>query len=179
MKVILNKDVPHIGEEGDTKEVAKGFARNFLFPRGLAFPYTPEVVAIFEGRRAEIEARKQKKREDAASLKEKLEKLELVAVVPAGQNGKLYGAVSSQTIVDLLAKEGYEFERKRVEVPGVTIKNVGNYKVTLKLYEAQTAEVHVAVKAQEEASDKSENTEKKAKASAPKAEAPATEEKAE
>ena len=162
MKVILNKDIPHIGEEGDTKDVARGFARNYLFPRNLAFPYTEEVVKIFEGRKAEIEARKQQKRDNAASDKEKLEKLQLDVVVPAGANGKLYGAVSAQTIVDLLAKEGYEFERKRIEVPGVTIKTVGNYKVNVKLYESAVAEVHVAVKAQDDANTGKADTTAKA-----------------
>lgn len=166
MKVILNKDVNHLGEEGDVKEVARGYARNYLLPRQLAFPYTDEIAAIFESRKAEIEARKEKKREAAASLKEKLEKLELVAIVPAGANGKLYGAVSAQTVVDLLAKEGFEIERKRVEVPGVSLKSVGNYKVIVKLYESASAEVHVAVQAQQ---DDNAPAEKKAEA-APKAE---------
>lgn len=93
MKVILNKDVNHLGEEGDVKIVADGYARNFLFPRSLALPYTPEVVAIFEGRKAEIEARKAAKREAAKSDKEKLEALALSVTVPASAGGKLYGAI--------------------------------------------------------------------------------------
>jgi large subunit ribosomal protein L9 len=150
MKIILNKDVKHLGEEGDVKEVAMGYARNFLFPRQLAFPFNEITAAMFDARKAEIEAKKQKKREDARGLKEKLEALTLEAIMPAGANGKLYGAVSSQTVVDLLAKAGFEIERKRVEIQGVTIKSTGNYKVTIKLYESQTAEIHLAVKAQEE-----------------------------
>lgn len=149
MKVILNSDVKHLGEEGDVKVVANGYFRNFLFPRNLAVPYNEATVAYFESRKAEIEAKKEAKRAASASLKEKLEALALEIAVPAGNNGKLYGAVTSQSVMDLLAKQGYEIERKKIEIPGLTIKTTGNYKVTIKLYEAQTAEVALTVKAQE------------------------------
>lgn len=162
MKVILNKDVKHVGEEGDTKVVADGYARNFLFPRKLALPYTPAVVKLFEGRKAEIEARKAQKRADAASDKDKIEALNLSVSVPASVTGKLYGAVSTQTIVDLLAKEGFEYERKRIEIPGVTIKTTGKYKVIVKLYENVSAELHLEVIGQVD--QKSASAEKKPRA---------------
>ncbi|MCQ2584325.1 MAG: 50S ribosomal protein L9 [Treponema sp.] len=149
MKVILNVDVKHLGEEGDVKNVANGYARNFLFPRNLAVPYNDATVAIFEAKKAEIEARKEQKRKDSASLKEKLEGLELELVMPAGANGKLFGSVTNSVVADALAKQGYEIERKRIEIAGSAIKAVGSYKVTVKLYEAQTAEVKVNVKPQE------------------------------
>ena len=95
MKVILNVDVKSLGEEGDVKNVANGYARNFLLPRNLAVPYNYATVAYFESRKAEIEARKEQKRKDSASLKDKLEALTLEVVMPAGANGKLYGAVSA------------------------------------------------------------------------------------
>ena len=103
MKVILNKDLATLGEEGDVKDVAKGYARNYLFPRGIALPYTPRMVKLLEGRKAEIEGRKEQKRLDARGLKEKLDSLELSITMPAGANGRLYGAVTSQTIADELA----------------------------------------------------------------------------
>ena len=150
MKVILNKDLAPLGEEGDVKDVARGYARNFLFPRGIAFPYNEKTVKLFESRQTEIEARKIQKRGDAAGLKEKLESLNLEITMPAGPNGKLYGAVTSQTVADELFKQGYQFERKRIELTGSTnIKNVGKYKVTVKLYESTIAEISVAVLGQE------------------------------
>lgn len=165
MKVILNADVKHLGEEGDVKVVANGYYRNFLFPRNLAVPYNEATVAYFESRKAEIEAKKEAKRQASASLKEKLEALALEITMPAGSNGKLYGAVTSQTVMDLLAKQGFEIERKKIEVPGLAIKTTGNFKLTIKLYEAQTAEVHLAVKAQEEkAAEGEKKADKKAKA---------------
>ena len=173
MKVILNADVKHLGEEGDVKVVANGYYRNFLFPRNLAVPNNEATVAYFESRKAEIEAKKDAKRAASASLKEKLEATALEISVPAGTNGKLYGAVTSQSVMELLAKQGFEIERKKIEIPGLAIKSCGNYKVTIKLYEAQTAEVHLTVKAQE---DKSAAAEKKADKKAEKKAEPKVEE---
>lgn len=151
MKVILNEDVKHLGEEGDIKDVAKGYARNYLFPRGLAVPCNAATLAHFESRKEEIEQRKAVKRQDAAGLKERLEALTITIVMPAGPNGKLYGAVTNQTISDELQKLGFEIERKRIELPGLTFKSVGNYSATLKLYESAVATVAVVVEAQPEA----------------------------
>jgi large subunit ribosomal protein L9 len=148
MKVILNKDLSTLGEEGDVKDVAKGYARNYLFPRGIALPYTEKTVKLFEARQEEIDARKAAKRQDAMGLKEKLEALELVIAMPAGANGKLYGAVTNQTVADELTKQGFPTERKRVELPGNSFKSVGKYKVAVKLYESASAEVGLTVEAQ-------------------------------
>ena len=145
MKVILNKDLQTLGEEGDVKEVAKGYARNYLFPRGIALPYTPKTIKVIEARRAEIEARKEQKRMDARSLKEKLDSLEISITMPAGANGKLYGAVTNQTIADELAKNAFQIERKRIEIAGSGIKNAGKYKAVIKLYENQSAEISVTI----------------------------------
>lgn len=185
MKVILNEDVKHLGEYGDVKNVANGYARNYLFPHGFAVPYTPESVAYFEGQKAEIETRKAAKRAESATLKEKLEALEVVLTMPAGSNGKLYGAVTNQTIADFYAKNGFEIERKKIEISGLTIKNVGNYSFKVRLYESSSAEVKLVVKGQEEvkAEPKAEKSKKESKKEEKPAEAavekPAEEPKAE
>ena len=178
MKVILNEDVKHLGELGDVKNVADGYARNYLFPHGYALPATEGNLAIFEARKAEIEARKEQKRKDSASLKEKLEALEIELTMPAGANGKRFGAVTNQTIADYYAKNGFEIERKKIEISGLTIKQTGNYKITVHLYESATAEVKLAVKPQETAEAKKE-TKKAEKKAEVKEEAPAEEAKAE
>lgn len=147
MKVILNVDVKYLGEEGDIKNVAKGYARNYLFPRGLAVLCTPEAIADFESRQDEINARKQAKRTDAASIKARLEELEIKIVVPAGPTGKLYGAVTSQTLFEELAKAGFDIERKRIEIPGNSIKSVGTHTATIKLYESTVATLKFIVEA--------------------------------
>jgi large subunit ribosomal protein L9 len=149
MKVILNQDLNPLGEEGDVKDVARGYYRNFLGPRGIALPYNKDTVKLFEARKAKIEARKAEKRKDAAGLKEQLEALEIKLVMPAGPNGKLYGAVTNQTVADELVKLGHAIERKRVELPMNHFKSVGKYKAVVKLYEGAQAEITVIVEAQE------------------------------
>ncbi len=175
MKVILNDDVKHLGEMGDVKNVANGYARNYLFPRMLAVPYTDETVAYFEGKKAEIEARKEQKRQDSKSLKEKLEALSIELSVPAGANGKLFGAVSNQTLAAWFASNGFDsIERKKIEIPGLTIKNVGSYTFKVHLYEGAVAEVKLSVKAQGDVKADSAKADapkaKEEKAAAPKAE---------
>ncbi|UTY26061.1 50S ribosomal protein L9 [Treponema denticola] len=148
MKVILNEDVKYLGEEGDIKNVAKGYARNYLFPRNLAVPCNEFTLAHFESRKEEIEAKKAAKRQDAAGLKERLEALSIKILMPAGPNGKLYGAVTTQTLFDELQKLNFDIERKRIEIPGQTVKSTGVHKAIVKLYENTSAEISFTVEAQ-------------------------------
>lgn len=161
MKVILNADVKYLGEEGDVKNVAKGYARNYLFPRDLAVPCNEFTLAHFESRREELEAKKAVKRQDAATLKEKLEAAEIKILMPAGPNGKLYGAVTTQTLFDELQKLQFDIERKRIEIPGQTVKSVGEHRAVIKLYENSTAELKFTVEAQITEERTSKTVEKK------------------
>ena len=81
--------------------------------------------------------------------------------MPAAANGKLFGAVTSHVVAEALAKQGFEIERKRIEIAGSTIKQVGSYKFNVKLYESQVAEVKLNVKSNSE--EKADNTKKEEK----------------
>lgn len=151
MRVILNRDVPNLGEEGDVRDVAPGYARNYLMPKGLVIAYNQQNLADIENRREVIEQRKAEKRTAAMGTKERLESQELVIEVSAGQNGRLFGSVTTANIVEALAKEGLDVERKRVDIPDGTIKSVGIHPVRVKLYEDQEATIKVRVKPQGEA----------------------------
>lgn len=159
MKVILNSDVPNLGELGDVKDVATGYARNFLLPRGLAYPYNQATIALFEKRKAEIEAKRADKRSKSASLKNRIEAEELVLDMPAGANGKLFGAVSNATVADELLKKDISIDRKKIEVPGRVLKSVGNYKVLIKLYEKEEAVLQLQIKGHVEKAKHSSPTE--------------------
>lgn len=158
MKVILNQDVPNLGEIGDVKEVASGYARNFLLPRDLAVVYNTKSVQMFEHKKNEILALKEAKRKDSSSLKEKIEAEELSVSMPAGANGKLYGAVTNATIADEFLKKGIELDRKKIEVPGRSIKSVGSYKVVIHLYEKEEALVKLTILGQEVKAEKTEDS---------------------
>ncbi|HTX73000.1 MAG TPA: 50S ribosomal protein L9 [Rectinemataceae bacterium] len=158
MKVILNNDVPNLGELGDVRDVAPGYARNFLFPRNLAYAFNHKTAQLFERRKTEIEDLKAAKRMASSSLKERLEAEEISVTVPAGANGKLYGAVTGHTVADELLKKGIEVDRKKIEVPGRSIKNVGTYKVLVHLYDKEEASLRLVVLGSEVKSEAREET---------------------
>lgn len=145
MKVILNTDVPNLGEEGDILEVKAGYARNFLLPRGLVTMYNRQNLAMLDGKRALIEKKKEEKRRAALSEKDKIDSMTITFSMPAGENGKLFGAVTAQMIVDELAAQDIHVERKRLEIAGHTLKAVGDYKVHVKLYNETSADLKIKV----------------------------------
>jgi large subunit ribosomal protein L9 len=151
-KVILNQDVAGLGEEGDIKEVAAGYARNYLYPRKVAMPYSKQNLQHLEGRRSAIERRKEEKRSEAMGLKERLEAEELQFAMPAGESGKLFGSVNNATIAQELEKRGYSIEKKRIEVPEHNIRMVGTHKVKVHLYASEQAEITVVVEASQPSS---------------------------
>ncbi len=174
MKIILNQDVYNLGEEGDVCDVARGYARNFLLPKKLAVVLNNTNRAMFESRKAIIEKRKDSKRKEAMSLREKIEALTLKITMSAGDSGKLFGAVTSATIADALAKEGVELERKKIDVPSNSIKMVGTYNVRIKLYESEVAELNLLI----ESDRKKSGSEQEPAAVKEKAPAKAAEKKA-
>ena len=145
MKIILNQDVPNLGEEGDVCVVKDGYARNYLLPTGAAVLYNNENLSIFKSRAAAIEKRKIAKREASASLKEKLDNVTLKLVVSASESGRLFGSVTSLMIQEELAKLGFEIERKRIEVASHTIKQVGMYSARVHLYENESSVIKLDV----------------------------------
>lgn len=163
MKIILNRDVPNLGEEGDVCVVKDGYARNYLLPTGAAVLYSKASVALFKSRAEAIEKRKEIKRQESASLKERLDAMTLELVVSAGETGRLFGSVTSAMIQEAIAKQGIEVEKKRIEVATHAIKEVGNYTVRVHLYESEVSVVKIVVKSEAEV--------KKAEAEAAKAKA--------
>ncbi len=196
MKIILTQDVVNLGEEGDVRVVKDGYARNYLLPTGAAVIYNKTNEAIFKSRAAQIEKRKEEKRKEARSLKEKLDELTIQIVVSAGESGKLFGSVTSQMVQEELKKNGFEIERKKIEVATHAIKMTGSYTVLIHLYENESSKVKLNVvsveelkalekKAEEERKQKEEEERKaeeerlKAEAEAAAAEATVSEEASE
>lgn len=180
MKVILNVDLANLGEEGDVCEVKPGYARNYLLPRGMVMLDNAQNRALIDSRRSEIEKRRKQKADAARSQKEKIEAEPLVITMPAGENGRLFGSVTPATLVEHLGKSGLNVEKKNIDVPEKTIKTLGTYKVRVKLYGEEEAQLTVQVvaagkAAKEEAPAKEESSVKEAVAEAPAPEAAASE----
>ena len=185
MKIILNNDVVHLGEEGDVVTVKDGYARNYLLPTGAAVIYNKANAAMFKQRAEQIAKRKAEKRAASASLKERLDNVSISLVVTAGESGKLFGSITSQMVQEALLKEGFEIEKKKLDVPTHAIKMTGTYHIVAHLYEndkanitlnvLSEAEVQAAAKKAAEEAKKAAEAEAKAKA---EAEAKAAEEAA-
>lgn len=172
MKIILNQDVVHLGEEGDVVEVKDGYARNYLLPTKTAVIYNKANAALFKSRAAAIEKRKAEKRAASASLKERLDGVSLAITVPAGESGKLFGSVTSSMVQAELAKLGFDIEKKKIEVATHAIKMTGTYSIIVHLYENDLSHIKLVVMSEAEklAAEKAE-AEAKAKAEAEAAKA--------
>ncbi len=146
MKIILSQDVANLGEEGDVKVVADGYARNFLIPKGMAVLCTKANINNLEQKKAAIAKRKDEKKKAAQGLKERLAGENLEISMPVGEKGKLFGAVTAQTIMDELNQLGIAVEKRKIEVPEHAIKEVGSYVIKVKLYGGESADLKVDVK---------------------------------
>ncbi|QEN06116.1 50S ribosomal protein L9 [Thiospirochaeta perfilievii] len=153
MKIILTTDVLNLGEEGDIKVVADGYARNYLIPNKFAVLCNKANLTVLEQRKRTIEKIKEEKRKAALSLKEKIESEELIVKMPTGEKGKLFGSVNNATVVEELTKKGISVERKKVEVPGHNIKVIGTYSIEIKLYGNESAKLKLTVAPIEEAKE--------------------------
>ena len=168
MKIILNNDVVHLGEEGDVVTVKDGYARNYLLPTGAAVIYNKANAAMFQQKAEQIAKRKAEKRAASASLKERLDNVTISLVVTAGESGKLFGSVTSQMVQEALLKEGFEIEKKKLDVPTHSIKMTGTYHIVAHLYENDKATItlNVLSEAEVKAAAKKAAEEAKAKAEA-------------
>ncbi|MEO8694945.1 MAG: 50S ribosomal protein L9 [Acidimicrobiales bacterium] len=145
MKVVLRSDVSGIGRKGDVREVANGYARNYLLPRGLAFKATPGVEAQAEGMRRARSLKQASELADAKVVAELLASAPVRITVRSGKEGKLFGSVGSSDIVSAISKQlGVTIERRQVELPE-PIKAVGSYQVPVELHSDLTVPVTVEV----------------------------------
>ncbi|NIZ19424.1 50S ribosomal protein L9 [Entomospira culicis] len=145
MKVILKQDYASLGEEGDIKEVAAGYARNYLIPNGIVANYSAHAVNELTKRQHIIARKKAEKAKEARSHKEKLEAEALVFHFASGEKGRLFGAVTPATIAEELAKKGMSIEKKFIDIPNHSIKEVGEFEVKVRLYAGEVANLKINV----------------------------------
>jgi large subunit ribosomal protein L9 len=147
MKVILMTDVPALGQRGETRDVASGYARNFLLPRKLAVPATPANLKNVEHLKRQRAREEQRALETAKATAERIEGLTLAVTARASEDGRLYGSVSAQDVVEFLERHQVSVEKRRVAMEE-PIKAVGEYKVSVRLHGDVTAALTVTVKAE-------------------------------
>ena len=145
MDVILLEKIGNLGDLGDEVSIKSGFARNFLIPQGKAVRASAENRGVFEERRAELERVASEQLGDAQGRATALNEIAVTIPVKAGEEGKLYGSVGTQDIVDALARDGHEVEKREVRMPEGVIRVIGEYDVDLQLHSDVTVTVHVSV----------------------------------
>lgn len=145
MKVILLKDVPGQGKRGDVVNVAEGYARNYLFPRGLASEASKGKMKELADRRQATALKEQKIEEEARELAARLDNLTVVIKTKTGEGGRLFGSVNNKDIADAMASQHkIELDKKKLVVKE-PIKQLGVYPVIAKLHPAVQAEIKVEV----------------------------------
>lgn len=148
MEVILREDMEKLGSRGQVVKVADGFARNFLLPRRLAVPATEANRKIVEQERQAALRREAKERAAAEELAKMLAGVTLATTQKAGEADQLFGSVTAKDIAELLEKQGYTIDRKKIVLEH-PIKTLGEHKVTLKLHREVSVEIPVVVTKEE------------------------------
>ena len=149
MEVILQQDVDELGLEGDIVDVARGYARNYLVPNGIALEATPQNRKALELQSKKIELKRIKGSENAEIVKERLAGIVVNLSQKAGEEGKLYGSVTTMDIAADLEAQGIEIDRRKI-VLEKPIKTLGEHAVSVKIYPEVTGSLQVVVSAQEE-----------------------------
>ncbi|SHH21556.1 LSU ribosomal protein L9P [Thermosyntropha lipolytica DSM 11003] len=145
MKVVLIQDVKNLGKAGDIKEVADGYARNFLIPKGLAVEATSAKAKEVEEKKKSLENQKKKELAQAESQKKKIDGQVIEIKAKTGENDRLFGAVTPKEIAEALAKElGVNIDKKKIEI-GEPIKQLGEYDIRIKLYSGVQAVIKLKV----------------------------------
>jgi len=141
MEVILRRAVDSLGRPGDIVTVSPGYARNYLLPRGIAYQATEGNKKRIAQEKARLEAAEAERREAAEAIAKKLEEVSITFSARVGDEGKLFGSVTSADIAEQLATQGFEIEKRQIDLHE-PIKVLGVYRVPIRLH----ADVHPEIK---------------------------------
>ena len=144
MKVILTRDVAKLGKTGEMKNVADGYAQNFLIPQKLAVPASGGAFRAYQHDIASREEKRKREREEAEIAATRIGSTTLTMGVKVGEGGKLYGSINSQDIAEALGRRGIVVDKHKIELES-PIKSLGTYKVAVKVLSGMTPEVTIVV----------------------------------
>jgi len=144
MKIILKEDVENLGHIGEIVNVANGYARNFLIPRSLGIEANPRNIKQFEHMKRIIGVKAEKVRKERQDVAERLKSVKLTLKAKAGEEGKLFGSVTSMDLQQELASQGFEIDRKKIIID-TPIKRLGEHDVKVKLHTDVLADLKVEV----------------------------------
>jgi large subunit ribosomal protein L9 len=144
MRVILNSEVPNLGDAGDIVQVAPGYGRNYLIPRGLAIPASEGSVASLEHQQRMADAIRRKNLAAAEGLAEKINSTAVSIRREAGEDDKLFGSVTNRDIAEALAAEGIEVDRRTIQLDE-PLRSIGLFTVPVRLHSSVEASARVYV----------------------------------
>lgn len=148
MEIILKQDVQNLGYENDIVKVKNGYARNYLIPKGMAIIATESNKKVAAEVQRQKSFKEEKLRKDAETTAKLIEKLELKIGAKVGTSGKIFGSVNTIQIADAMKEQGVEIDRKKLEVDGDSIKELGTYTAKVHIYKDIKAEVKFEVLAE-------------------------------
>lgn len=144
MKVVLKESVERLGEPGEIVEVAAGYARNYLLPKGVALAATPANLKFLEAQKSKERVRVARERQEAEVLAQQLTRTPLELAHRAGDTDTLYGAVTAAEIAFALEEQGFSIDRRTIQMEE-PLKALGSYLIPIKLYRDVVAQVTVNV----------------------------------
>ncbi len=144
MKVILKEDIKKIGKMGQIVDVADGFARNYLVPKGLAVEANTKNIRSIEHEKKIVHEKARKLKDSAQDLSSKISAMTITIKAKAGEEGKLFGSVTTMDIAEALHNEGIEIDKKRISLEE-PIKRLGSYPVNIKLHSDVSLQLNIQV----------------------------------
>lgn len=148
MEIILKQDMPGLGHKDDIIDVKKGYARNYLIPKGYAMLATKQAKKIHSENLKQRAHKEEKIKNEAMDLAGKLEGTSLTIGAKTSSTGKIFGSVNTIQIAEALQKEGFEIDRKNISLSEENIKNVGKYKAGIKLHREVSVEIDFEIVAE-------------------------------
>ncbi|MDD7765712.1 MULTISPECIES: 50S ribosomal protein L9 [Anaerococcus] len=146
MKIILTEDVKKIGKKGEVVNVKQGYFRNYILPNNLGVEANKENLAKLDEHLKKLKKEEDENTKAAMENKEKIEKTEVIIKVKAGENGKLFGSITNMDIKKALDEKNIEVDKKKIDK--ADIDSLGDYEVTIKLYQQVSAKLKVKVEAE-------------------------------
>ena len=144
MKVILQKDIPSLGDAGDIKEVAEGYARNYLLPKKMVIVANESSKKAIDHQMKLIKIKKDKRKKTSEQLAASMSDIEITIPAQVGEEGKLFGSITSMDIAKELKLKGFDIDKRKILLDS-PIKSEGEFKVAIKLEEGLSATVKVIV----------------------------------
>jgi large subunit ribosomal protein L9 len=144
VKVILTTDVTKLGKSGELRDVADGYARNYLIPNKLAVPAAGGAYRAWQHDIASREEKRAREREEAEITAQRISSTTLTMGVKVGEGGKLYGSITAKDVADALGRRGIVVDRHRIDLDE-PLKTLGTYKVAVRVFPGLTSEVTIAV----------------------------------